>query len=71
MNGNYVIRVSQTGWLVYNAANPDNFHVFRSDEPERFVKFVAEKIGHVKVDQIVSARLAEIDAARKRMEAGR
>lgn len=68
MNGKYIIRANESGWVVYPAGNPDNFRLFRSDEPARFVKFIAEKIGGIKVDQIVESRLTERADAARRME---
>ena len=67
MTSKTVIRTSQQGWVVYNAANPDNFYVFRSDEPERFVKFITEKVAGIKIDQLIEKRNAEIEAARVSM----
>ncbi len=63
-----VIWANQTGWVVYPSDNIENFHVFLSTEPERFVKFIAEKVARIKVDQLVAGRLAEIEAAKRKLE---
>lgn len=64
------IRVNQSGFVVYFGADVDNFVLFRSDEPERFVKFVAEKVAGIKIDQLVAMRQAEIAEAARKMDAG-
>lgn len=65
----WVIRKSQAGWVIYDATNPDNFVPFLCNEPERFVKHLAEKIAGIKVDALVRLRQEEIDRARKQIEA--
>lgn len=63
MKKKVTIRVSQSGWVVYFGTDVENFVVFRSDEPERFVKFISENVAGIKVDQLVRARQEEIQAA--------
>lgn len=70
MKGKATIRTSQSGWVVYFGNDVENFVVFRSDEPERFLRFIAEKIANIKIDQVVKARLEEIALATSKMDAG-
>lgn len=67
--GKVTIRVSQSGWVIYFDNDVTNFQVFRSDEPERFVRFVAEKVAGIKIDQVVESRKAEIAEADRKMQA--
>ena len=64
------IRVNQSGFVVYFGSDVENFMLFRSDEPERFVKFIAEKVAGIKVDQVVAMRQAEIAEAARKMDSG-
>ena len=63
MKAKTTIRSSQSGWVVYFDNDATNFTVFRSDEPERFIKFICEHVASIKVDQLFSARLDEIRKA--------
>ncbi len=65
-----LIRSSQSGWAVIVNNDVNNFIVFRSDEPERFVKFIAEKVAGIKIDQLLAMRRDEIAEATRKMEAG-
>lgn len=62
-----VIRGSQHGWLVAIDGNSD-FFPFKSNEPEKLVKFFAEKIVGIKLDTVIALRNAEMEAARKQLE---
>lgn len=62
-----VIRSSHSGWVVEENSRIDNLIVFRSDEPERFVRYIAEKVAGIKIDRIVEARLAEVEAEKTRL----
>lgn len=62
-----VIRKSQHGWVV-SIDNDPEFIPFKSNEPERFVKFVAEKIAGVTIDHVFEYRQAEKEAARVHLD---
>lgn len=55
-----LIKQSQQGWIVYLDNNPDDFYLFKSNEPERLVKFICERVAGIKMDQMVEARQQEI-----------
>lgn len=61
-----VIRASQHGWVVGIDGDPD-FFPFKSNEPEKLVKFLAERVIGIKLDTVIDLRNAEILAARTRM----
>lgn len=61
-----VIRGSQHGWVVGIDGDPD-LRPFLSNEPERLVKFLAEKIVGISLDTVIALRQAEIEAAREKM----
>jgi hypothetical protein len=65
------IRSSQSGWVVYFDNDVNNFKVFRSDEPERFVKFLTENVANIKVDQLLTKRQAEMDQAAAQFDAAK
>lgn len=71
MKGKTTIRTSQAGWVVYFGNDVENFVVFRSDEPERFVKFICERVGGIKVDQLLATRKAEIEQAAKQFDSSK
>lgn len=54
------IRVGQAGWAVHFDGDVDNFYPFKSDEPERLVKFILEKGLGIKLDSIVAARQEQL-----------
>lgn len=58
------IRKSESGWVVVVNNDIANFRVFRSDEPERFVKFITETVAGIKVDALIAKRQEEIEKAR-------
>lgn len=64
-----VIRASQHGWVVGIDGDPD-FYPFKSNEPERLVKFLAERVIGIKLDTVIDLRNAEMKAARQKMEKG-
>lgn len=70
MKGKATIRQSQGGWVVYFGNDVDNFVPFRSDEPVRFVKFVAEKIAGIKIDELLKAREIEMTENARKLDAG-
>lgn len=55
-----LIKYSQQGWIVYPDHNPEEFYLFKSNEPEKLVKFLCERIAGIKIDQIIQARNEEM-----------
>lgn len=62
------IRTSESGWVVYFGDDVNNFKLFRSDEPERFIKFITENIAGIKIDALIAYRQAEMQAASRRLD---
>lgn len=62
------IKYSQQGWIVYPDNNPEDFYLFKSNEPEKLVKFLCERIAGIKIDSIVEARKQEIIAQSKKID---
>lgn len=68
MKAKTTIRTSQSGWVVYFNNDVNNFKVFRSDEPERFIRFLTEEVAQVSIDQVLAQRQREINVARENMK---
>lgn len=64
------IRSSQGGYIVYFDNNPEDFYVFKSNEPERLVKFLCEKAIGIKLDRMLEYRQEEITLAANRLAEG-
>ena len=62
-----IIRASQHGWVVSIDGDAD-FIPFKSNEPERLVKFLAERVVGIKLDTVIDLRSAEMAKARQQME---
>lgn len=58
------IRSSQSGWVVYFNNDVNSFVPFRSDEPQRLLKFLCENVAGIKIDEVVTSRLAEKEKAK-------
>jgi hypothetical protein len=71
MKSKTTIRSGPGGWVVYFDNDVNNFMAFRSDEPVRLLRFLSEKVANIKVDVLVQARLAEMDAAREALALGK
>lgn len=65
MRAKTTIRTSESGWVVYFNNDVNNFKVFRSDEPERFIRFITEEVAETNIDRVLVHRNAEIEKARK------
>lgn len=63
-----VIRTSRSGWVVEENDRIDDLKVFRSDEPERFIKYIAENVAGIKLDRVVEFRNTEMERERKRLD---
>lgn len=55
-----LIKYGQPGWIVYMDSNQDDFHLFKSNEGAKLVKFLCEEVASMKLDQILDARRQEI-----------
>lgn len=54
------IKYGQQGWIVYPENNSEDFYLFKSNEPERLVKFLCERIAGIKIDDVIKMRKDEI-----------